>query len=1104
MNTDINNIGHSIKYDDKYINDIIEENNLILEQLQIIRNKIINNNNIINNINNNATIKNLYKLSDEYLKLYYLVKIQSITIQVKQKNSIESRLGNILIQGTTSWRSFIAIPFTLFRFWKRIKQHTPPIMLGDKNFNKLFDIYKEKGINYVNELLNSLDISFEMKANAYTELARTLIQINEQDAAFFAFLAWEIDPEPFRLKWLAFRIHESNDPIMAEALINMLPEKIKINNKEERHIDKIINESKIQRYKIIQNTIDKYLTNKYIQSNYIYYLNKEIDRISVTNKNIVDKINQYNNKTIIYKIHAEKQVNNCPCAELHIPINETSVGIHSSGMCGQLFHKKYNLNNEQIHKSIDTTIKTYYNEKLTHISNNKILTCKKTLYPKISIIIPVYNNYNYIKTCLNSVVNQTLKDIEIIIVDDCSDDGSDKIIEYFSEQDKRIIFIKYNIRKSQSQARKDGVLLSSAPYIMFLDSDDFLESNACEIAYSEIKKLGCDIIQFETIIHNTGNVSLSRVNNLEKFLNNYESKLYLHDEIFDKCFNKQNFNFTIWNKIYKSDLCKKAFSLIEDGYYPKAQDLYAFFVISSLTKNLYKINKKLYNYNFGIGVTEIKNSKKDLDILFSQGKILAPLYRYVKAKKALNIDLSSQYINLKNRLLNDSMTKLFTINKNFIYDYFKINIKNYGLFDVLFWLIDKYFYNQDFVAKNMQGYEYFTLNKEIKNVGIFYFRISPGGVQRVIQKLCYILTEKTKFNVVLFLEEQSDYDLELPHNIKKVYIDPSSDYRKEKIKKHIISLSNAIEQNNIDIMCYQAGSSASLLWDMLLIHEKNIPILVTFHECFSYFMSDIKTQYGIKKHEVFKLAERLICLSEYAEFYFSSLGIKALYNFNPVTIPDKIKYYERKHKIIIIGRLDDKVKQIYESLNIIHMVKEKINDITAFFVGDFNSYSNKNNFLKKVDDLGLKDNIVLTGWTNEVEKYIDQSALLLCTSYSESFSLAIFEAQSRGLPCVIYKLPIQIAIDNESIIQVDQLDKISACNNIIKLLSNKDLCRKLSKIAVEHSKKFSEELFLSNFIKILNNINCNYKKKNFSDHIINEVLYSMLHHYQIAVRSQIN
>ena len=90
---------------------------------------------------------------------------------------------------------------------------------------------------------------------------------------------------------------------------------------------------------------------------------------------------------------------------------------------------------------------------------------------KVSIIIPMYNSEKYILDCLNSIINQTYRNIEVIVVDDCSTDNSVKLVK--SLKDERIKLIKQKKNKGVSKARNKGVYNSTGSYLCFLDSDDY-------------------------------------------------------------------------------------------------------------------------------------------------------------------------------------------------------------------------------------------------------------------------------------------------------------------------------------------------------------------------------------------------------------------------------------------------------------------------------------------------------------------------------------------------------------------------------------------------------------------------------------------------------
>lgn len=112
---------------------------------------------------------------------------------------------------------------------------------------------------------------------------------------------------------------------------------------------------------------------------------------------------------------------------------------------------------------------------------------------KISVIVPVYNTIRYLKTCLNSILQQTYLNIEIILVDDGSTDGSDKICDEYAEKNDRIRVI-HKENKGVVAARKQGVRAAEGNYIAFVDSDDYIEPNMFERLGELAEKTGADIV----------------------------------------------------------------------------------------------------------------------------------------------------------------------------------------------------------------------------------------------------------------------------------------------------------------------------------------------------------------------------------------------------------------------------------------------------------------------------------------------------------------------------------------------------------------------------------------------------------------------------------
>ncbi len=113
--------------------------------------------------------------------------------------------------------------------------------------------------------------------------------------------------------------------------------------------------------------------------------------------------------------------------------------------------------------------------------------------PKVSIIVPVYNVEKYLERCVDSLRNQTLEDIEIILVDDASKDGSSKMCDDYASDDSRIkVLHKQN--EGAGMARNSGIGIASGKYIGFVDSDDYVSENMFEILYNKAELYNSDLV----------------------------------------------------------------------------------------------------------------------------------------------------------------------------------------------------------------------------------------------------------------------------------------------------------------------------------------------------------------------------------------------------------------------------------------------------------------------------------------------------------------------------------------------------------------------------------------------------------------------------------
>lgn len=204
--------------------------------------------------------------------------------------------------------------------------------------------------------------------------------------------------------------------------------------------------------------------------------------------------------------------------------------------------------------------------------------------PKFSIVIPIYNREKYLTKTLQSVLNQTFKNIEVICVDDFSTDSSLDMLREFEKKDTRINIVVQPENLGTHMARKTGVQKASGDYILFLDCDDELTTNACEILIDALNKQKSDIIEFA---YNETSVRHPVLPRKDITIDNFFSSL-----IYPKYFRAG----TIWNKVYSANLLKNAFSKMSDFYSIMGEDYYESVVIAYYTQSYYSINTAFYHY----------------------------------------------------------------------------------------------------------------------------------------------------------------------------------------------------------------------------------------------------------------------------------------------------------------------------------------------------------------------------------------------------------------------------------------------------------------------------------------------------------------------------
>lgn len=249
---------------------------------------------------------------------------------------------------------------------------------------------------------------------------------------------------------------------------------------------------------------------------------------------------------------------------------------------------------------------------------------------KISIVIPIYNTEQYLDKCVDSVLNQTYKNLEVILVDDGSTDDSGKICDYYAAKDERVVII-HQRNQGNNVARKNGVKIANGDYVGFVDSDDWIEPDMYQCMVDNIKKNNADIVSV--------GFYLEYSNKTEIYNDEIDSNLYKIGKDTNKFIesvllgNTKSRLYSIqWNlvtKLFKRNVISVSQEKVNGVFY--GEDMAVTFESYYLADSISVINKPYYHYRqWNHSITH----KKDVMLLSKLNEMYAYMKKLFESKNA--------------------------------------------------------------------------------------------------------------------------------------------------------------------------------------------------------------------------------------------------------------------------------------------------------------------------------------------------------------------------------------------------------------------------------------------------------------------------------------
>lgn len=677
--------------------------------------------------------------------------------------------------------------------------------------------------------------------------------------------------------------------------------------------------------------------------------------------------------------------------------------------------------------------------------------------PVFSFVVPVHNSEKTLNATLDSLLMQTYGNLEVICINDCSTDGSLEILHERAEKDARLKIISYENNMTANQARIDGVLAAQGSHILFCDADDTYALDACEKLLAYTGDDNAQIINFETEVINES-ADANDVLWVETHSIPYYGILKGSD-VFDACFRGEIYSFSLWNKMFKASLAKKAFGALKEGRLPRGQDLYAFVALAYFAESYQGIpNSRFYQYHMGAGMDgkqhltpdqfrsfiKLSDISKSIDeFLESQGAF--PYYTDV------SLSLSKQLIG---DCINKWVHKVSDKDKGALLDEM---CEQWPIWQVVATISRQYSASPSEIARWWNGSPRLTKRlSDLKTIGMYYHKQAGGGVETVIRRLTSLF-KSMGYKIVIINDIQGPSDkIPLDEDVTHRHIPNFFEVTSKNYEARGKALSDIIEEEKIDLMIYHAWNAYLITWDMLVTKLSGANFLVHTHGIFSLRVLDGRT-YFKDQPKVLGLADGLICLSNVNKAFWS------IFNSNTFALPNPIDLGKYSHgtsnleneNIIWVGRLESE-KHPEEALKVFRNVLTRTPNAKLKVLGTAPTSEKMQEFVDLAEELAISDSVEFCGFVEDVSPYYLNASLFLCTSECEGYPMALLDALIYGVPVAMYDLPyLSLVENNEAIISSHFGDDKDLAGRISRLFASKETLKEVGRKAREFADNLS-------------------------------------------------
>ncbi|SDT47398.1 glycosyltransferase [Microlunatus soli] len=676
--------------------------------------------------------------------------------------------------------------------------------------------------------------------------------------------------------------------------------------------------------------------------------------------------------------------------------------------------------------------------------------------PLVSIVIPVFNDQDWLADALTSAQRQTMRQLEIICIDDASTDASLQIIEAFQQRDDRIRIIRQERNLSAFQARRVGILAATGRYVLFLDGDDELDRHAAAKAVAKAESSGADLVGFGVkVIGPNGGV-----------VGGYQSRLMpAHGLLEGEAILAGLFPVgkpaqgQIWRYLFRTELLRNAYARVPDDLVlNRINDLPITFLAVAEAQRYVSIQDRLYSYHFRRGasghlveeLSQFAFYAGGIDSVDSIGSAVHELARRTPDPEPL-ID---GYQTARLSIVGNVLSYLIKSVSSDLYE---------ACLDLLLQKVSEREVVQaaaqyapgalDFLARHGKRIE--LGQRPVHSVLLTTRSLTTGGVSGVLLAQARHLLD-AGYQVTIVAHRDGSVLDGLPEGATFVQLGEG------KLSARLAEWAEICRRSAVDVVIdHRVLYSREWPAFAQMARAMGAPTIGWVHNFAMRPVYDLKDLLSFITDHANTLAT-LVALSPLDVEFWKLRGVShAAYLPNPpspllvesaATADAKPAPCGRRLELIWWGRLEQHTKQPRQLLAMATELRTLNVDFRLRIIGPDWADLTAAQLADEVGKRGLGEQVAVVGPLHgqALADAIDSADLFVGTSIIEGYPLALAEAQARGLPIVMYDLPwLAAARDNEGLVATPQGDAAELARQIAEIADDPDRYDKMSRASVD-------------------------------------------------------